>query len=75
MARFAFVSRTGQDILQIVSIPCECTDSHFVAYCNEPETFGYRLVFVFFEGQFMLEEIYCFMQDVALSSGTALAAT
>ena len=75
MARFAFVYRTGQDILQIVSIPCECTGSLSVLYCSEPETFGYRLVFCFFEGQFMLEEIYCFMQDVALSWGTALAAT
>ena len=32
------------------------------------------MVFGFFEGQFMLEEIDCFMRDLALSSGTAPAA-
>ena len=67
MARFAFVSRKGRDIRQEVSIPCECTDSPSAAYCSEPETFGYRVVFGFFEWQFMLEEIDCFMQDLALS--------
>ena len=74
MAPFAFVSRKGKDILQEVSIPCECTDTPSVSYRSEPETFGYRVVFWFFEGQFMLEEIDCFMQDLALSSGTAPAA-
>ena len=73
MARFALVSRKGQDILQEVPIPCECTDSP-AAYCSEPETFGYRVVFGFFEGQFTLDEIDCFMRDLALSSGTAPAA-
>ena len=73
MARFDFVSRKGGDILQEVSIPCECTDSPSVSYCSEPETFGYRVLFGFFEGQFMFEEIDCFMQDLALSSGTAPA--
>ena len=74
MVRFAFVSRKGQDILQEVSIPCECADSPSAMYCSEPETFGYRVVFGFLEGQFMPEEIDCFMQDLALSSGTVPAA-
>ena len=74
MVCFAFVSRRGQDILQEVSIPCSSTSNPAAAHSNEPVTFGHRMVFGFFEGQFTLMEVESFMQDLALSAGTAPAA-
>ena len=71
MACYAFVSRKGQDILQEVSIPSARTGNPAASSCNELETFGHRMVFGFFEGQFTLKEVDCFMQDLALSAGTA----
>ena len=71
MSVFAFVSRKGQDILQEVSMPCEDIDRPLSAHSIEPDTFGYRVVFGFFEGQFTADEIDSFMQDLALSPGTA----
>ena len=38
------------------------------------ESFGYRVVFWFFVGQFIPDEIDRFMTDVATSSGSALVA-
>ena len=67
MACYAFVSRRGQDILQEVSTPYARTGNPAVPHCNEPEPFGHRMVFGFFEGRFTLEEVDCFMQDLALS--------
>ena len=40
-------------------------------HCIEPESFGYRVVFAFVEGQFTLDEIERFMCDLVGSSGTA----
>ena len=71
MAVFDFVSKKGQDILQEVSMPCEDIDNPLSAHSIEPDTFGYRVVFGFFEGQFIADEIDSFMQDLALSPGTA----
>ena len=71
-ARFAFVSRNGLDLFQEVSISCPCPENSMVTHhCVEPESFGYRVVFAFFEGQFTLDEIECFMCDLVGSSGTA----
>ena len=72
MARFAFVSRKGLDLLQEVSFSCPCPENPTVTHhCTEPESFGYRVVFAFFEGQFTLDEIERFMCDLVGSSGTA----
>ena len=71
MAVFAFVSRKCQDVLQEVSMPCEDIDSPLFVHSIKPDTFGYREVFGFFEGQFTADEIDSFMQDLALSPGTA----
>ena len=67
MACYAFVSRRGQDILQEVSTPYASTGNPAAPHCNELGPFGHRMVFGFFEGQFILEEVDCFMQDLALS--------
>ena len=74
MVCYAFVARRGQDILQEVSIPCSSTSNPAAAHSNEPVTFGHRMVFGFFQGQFTLMEVESFMQDLALSAGTAPAA-
>ena len=71
MAVFASVSWKGQDILQEVPMPCEDIDTPLSAHSIEPDTFGYHVVFGFFEGQFTEFEIDSFMQDLALSPGTA----
>ena len=68
MARFAFVTRNGLDLISGASIPCSCAG---VAPYMAPESFGYRVVFGFFVGQFILDEIDRFMTDVAASSGSA----
>ena len=68
MARFAFVTRKGFDLISEASIPCSCTG---VTPYMAPESFGYRVVFGFFVGQFTLDEIDRFMTDVAASSGSA----
>ena len=71
MARFAFVTRKGLDLISEATIPCSCAG---VAPYMAPESFGYRIVFGFFVGQFILDEIDRFMTDVAASSGSALVA-
>ena len=68
MARFVFVTRKGLDLISGASITCSCAG---VAPYMAPESFGYRVVFWFFVGQFILDEIYRFMTDVAASSGSA----
>ena len=68
MARYAFVTRKGLDLITEVSIPCSCAG---VAPYLAPEPDGYRVVFGFFVGQFILDEIDRFMSDVAASSGSA----
>ena len=68
MARVAFVTRKGLDLISEVRFPCPCTG---VAPYMAPESFGYRVVFGFFVGQFTLDEIDRFMSDVAASSGSA----
>ena len=68
MARFAFVTRKGLDLISEAPIPCSCAG---VAPYMAPESFGYRVVFGFFVGQFILDEIDRFMTDVAASSGSA----
>ena len=52
-------------------MPCDGVDSLLAAKPIQPDTFGYRVVFGFFEGQFTADEIDCFVQDLALSPGTA----
>ena len=68
MARFAFVTRKGLDLISEAPIPCSCAG---VAPYMALESFGYRVVFGFFVGQFTLDEIDRFMTDVAASSGSA----
>ena len=68
MARFAFVTRKGLDLISEASIPCSCAG---VTPYMALESFGYRVVFGFFVGQFILDEIDRFMTDVAASSGSA----
>ena len=68
MARYAFVTRKGFDLVTEVAIPCTCSgDAPYVA----PEPDGYRVVFGFFVGQFTLDEIDRFMTYVAASPGSA----
>ena len=64
MARYAFVTRKGFDLITEVTIPCTCAG---VAPYLAPEPDGYRVVFGFFVGQFSLDEIDRFMSDVAAS--------
>ena len=71
MARYAFVTRKGFDLVTEVAIPCTCSG---VAPYVAPEPDGCRVVFGFFVGQFILDEIDRFMTDVAASSGSALVA-
>ena len=71
MARFAFVTRKGFDLISVASIQCSCAG---VTPSMALESFGYRVVFGFFVGQFILDEIDRFMTDVAASSGSALVA-
>ena len=68
MARCAFVTRKGLDLISETPIPCSGTG---VAPYMAPESFGYRVVFGFFVGQFTLDEIDRFMTDAAASSGSA----
>ena len=68
MARYAFVTWKGFELITEVSIPCSCAG---VAPYLAPEPDGYRVVFGFFVGQFILDEIDRFMSDVAASSGSA----
>ena len=68
MARYAFVTRKGVDLVTVVSIPCTCSG---VAPYMAPEPDGYRVVFGFFVGQFSLDEIDRFMTYVAVSPGSA----
>ena len=68
MARYAFVTRKGLDLVTEVAIPCTCSG---VAPYVAPEPDGYRVVFGFFVGQFTLDEIDRFMTYVAASPGSA----
>ena len=68
MVCYAFVTRRGLDLVEEVGIPCTCSsDSSSVA----PVPYGYRVVFGFFEGQFILEEIDNCMSCVAAAPGSA----
>ena len=68
MARYAFVTRKGLDLVTDVAMSCTCSG---VAPHVDPEPDGYRVVFEFFVGQFTLDEIDSFMTYVAASPGTA----
>ena len=68
MARYAFVTRKGFDLVTEVAMSCTCSG---VAPHVDPEPDGYRVVFGFFVWQFSLDEIDSFMTYVAASPGTA----
>ena len=68
MARYAFVTRKGLDLVTDVAMSCTCSG---VVPHVEPEPDGYLVVFGFFVGQFNLDEIDSFMTYVAASPGTA----
>ena len=68
---FSFVIRNGQDILQEVLLPCGGIDCLLKGQPCDFGTFGYRVVFGFFEGQFTADEINSFIQDLASSPGSA----
>ena len=72
---FFFVIRNGQDILHEVLLPCGGVDCPLEGQPCDPGTFGYRVVFGFFEGQFTADEINSFIQDLASSPGFAPVAT
>ena len=68
MARYAFVTRKGFDLVTDVAMSCTCSD---VVPHVDPEPDGYRVVFGFFVGQFTLDEIDRFMTYVAVSPGSS----
>ena len=68
MARYAFVTRKGFDLVTDAATSCTCSGN---APHVDPEPDGYRVVFGCFVGQFTLDEIDSFMTYVAASPGTA----
>ena len=68
MARYAFVTRKGFDLVTDVAMSCTCSG---VVPHVDPEPNEYRVVFGFFVGQFTLDEIDNLMTYVAASTGTA----
>ena len=74
MVCYAFAVRRGQDILLEVPMPVSGTSCQAAEHSHEPATFGHRMVFGFFQGQFTQMEVESFMQDLAQTTGTALAA-
>ena len=74
MVCYAFAVRRGQDILLEVPMPVSGTSCQAAEHSNEPTTFGHRMVYGFFQGQFTQMEVESFMPDLAQTTGTAPAA-
>ena len=65
MVCYAFVVRRGQDILLEFPLSEAGTIGEATNHSYEPATFGHRMVYGFFQGQFIQIEVENYMQGLA----------